>query len=138
MAAIKYLLDTNICIYIAKHNPPSVKQRFMECDASALAMSVITYGELCFGAEKSQNPAQTREIVDRLAEVIRVEPITTEVSIHYGKIRAQLQKTGSIIGNNDLWIAAHARANGWTLVSNNLREFGRVAGLTLENWASTP
>lgn len=134
MAATKYLLDTNICIYIAKHNPPKVKQRFLELAASDLAMSIVTYGELCFGAEKSQTPAQTRQIIDRLAEVIQIEVLTPEVGIHYGEIRAQLQKAGTMIGNNDLWIAAHARANGWTLVSNNLREFERVKGLSLENW----
>lgn len=134
MAAIKYLLDTNICIYIAKHNPPKVKQRFLELTASDLAMSIITYGELCLGAEKSQGPAQARQIIGRLAEVIQIEALTPEVGIHYGEIRAQLQKDGTMIGNNDLWIAAHARANGWTLVSNNLREFERVKGLSLDNW----
>ena len=136
MAQINYLLDTNICIYIAKHNPPRVKQRFLELEASELAMSAVTYGELCFGAEKCQNAAQTRQVIDRLAEVIQVEPLTSDVGFHYGEIRAQLQKAGAIIGNNDLWIAAHARANGWTLVSNNLREFERVDGLSLENWAN--
>ena len=135
MAAIKYLLDTNISIYIAKHNPSKVKQRFLELAASDLAMSIVTYGELCFGAEQSQTPAQTRQIIGRLAEVIQIEALTPKVGIHYGEIRAQLQKAGTMIGNNDLWIAAHARANDWTLVSNNLREFERVKGLSLENWA---
>lgn len=135
MAQIKYLLDTNICIYIAKHNPPKVKERFLELTSSDLGMSVITYGELCFGAEKSQNPSQTRQIIDRLAEVIQIEALTPEVGIHYGEIRAQLQKAGTMIGNNDLWIAAHARANDWTLVSNNTKEFKRVKGLSLESWA---
>ena len=135
MAQIKYLLDTNICIYIAKHNPPKVRERFLSLAASDLAMSIITYGELCFGAEKSQNPTQTRTIIKRLAEAIQIEGLSADVGIHYGEIRAQLQKAGTMIGNNDLWIAAHARANGWTLVSNNLREFERVEGLTLENWA---
>lgn len=134
MAQIKYLLDTNICIYIAKHNPPKVRERFLALAASDLAMSTITYGELCFGAEKSQNPSQTRQIIERLAEAIQVEALTPEVGMHYGEIRAQLQRAGTMIGNNDLWIAAHARANGWTLVSNNLRAFERVGGLTLENW----
>ena len=134
MATIKYLLDSNICIYIAKHNPPSVRDRFLQLEASDLAMSIITYGELCFGAEKSQNPLHTRKIINRLAEVIEVAVLTPEVGIHYGQIRAQLQKTGSMIGNNDLWIAAHALANDWTLVSNNLREFERIEGLALENW----
>lgn len=134
MAQIKYLLDANICIYIAKHNPPKVRERFLALAASDLAMSTITYGELCFGAEKSQNPSQTRQIIERLAEAIQVEALTPEVGMHYGEIRAQLQRAGTMIGNNDLWIAAHARANGWTLVSNNLRAFERVGGLTLENW----
>lgn len=134
MADIKYLLDTNICIYIAKHNPPKVKERFLQLAASDLGMSVVTYGELCFGVEKSQNPTQTRVVVERLAEAIKVEALTPSVGIHYGEIRAQLQKAGTMIGNNDLWIAAHARSNGWILVSNNTKEFERVDGLALENW----
>lgn len=134
MADIKYLLDTNICIYIAKHNPPKVRERFLELATTDIGMSVVTYGELCFGAEKSQNPAQTRQLIERLAEIIEVKVMTPEVSLHYGEIRAQLQKSGMMIGNNDLWIAAHARAHRWTLVSNNLKEFERVDGLSLENW----
>lgn len=134
MSGIKYLLDTNICIYIAKHNPPNVKERFLQLAASDLGMSIVTYGELCFGAEKSQNSSQTRAVVERLAETIQIEALTPVVGIHYGEIRAQLQMAGTMIGNNDLWIAAHARANGWTLVSNNTKEFERVDGLALENW----
>jgi tRNA(fMet)-specific endonuclease VapC len=101
--SVRYLLDTNICIYIAKHNPPEVRERFARHAASELAMSMITLGELRFGAEKIQ-------------------------------MRAELQKSGQIIGNNDLWLAAHARAEGWILVTNNEREFARVAGLQVENW----
>lgn len=130
----QFLLDTNICIYIAKYNPPSVRERFQQYTANQLAMSVITLGELRFGAEKSQSKARALAVIDELAKLITLADITQEVADHYGDIRASLQKSGQIIGNNDLWIAAHARARNWILVTNNEKEFIRVDGLKVENW----
>jgi tRNA(fMet)-specific endonuclease VapC len=130
----RYLLDTNICIYIAKYNPPSVRERFQQYPASQLAMSVITLGELRFGAEKSHAKERTLAVINDLVSLITVVELSEEVAIHYGDIRASLQKSGRVIGNNDLWIAAHARAQGWTLVTNNEKEFVRVDGLSVENW----
>ena len=130
----RYLLDTNICIYIAKRNPPEVRERFQRLAASDLVMSVITLGELCFGAERSQRREQALSGIETLRRLISVAPLPPSASEHYGQIRAQLQQAGRIIGNNDLWIAAHARAEGWTLVTNNEREFVRVADLQVENW----
>ena len=132
--AIRYLLDTNICIYIAKYNPPAVRNRFAQHSADELAMSVITLGELCYGAEKSQSPKKTFAVIEQLTNCIQVAPMTESVGTHYGKIRAKLEQSGQPIGNNDLWIAAHAKAEGWVLVSNNEREFKRVPGLKVENW----
>jgi tRNA(fMet)-specific endonuclease VapC len=132
--AVRYLLDTNICIYIAKHNPPSVRARFEQLSASALAMSVVTLGELQFGAEKSQARTKALAALEQLQSVIRVEPLTPAAGLHYGRIRSALEREGRPIGNNDLWIAAHARAEGWVLVTNNEREFRRVEALTVENW----
>lgn len=132
----RYLLDTNICIYIAKHNPPAVRERFARHTAAELVMSVVTLGELRFGAEKSQARERALETITRLAALIQVAPVPESAGEHYGQIRAQLQRQGQPIGNNDLWLAAHARAEGWILVSNNEREFQRVAGLQVENWGA--
>ena len=130
----RFLLDTNICIYIAKYNPPSVRERFQQFSASQLAMSVITLGELRFGAEKSQSKDRALSVINDLSRLIAIAELSEEVATHYGDIRASLQKSGQPIGNNDLWIAAHARSLGWTLVTNNEKEFLRVEGLRVENW----
>ena len=133
---VRYLLDTNICIYIAKHNPPAVRARFERHAANELAMSVVTLGELRHGAEKSQAREKALSTLNRLEASIQVAPLTETAGEHYGQIRAALETRGQIIGNNDLWIAAHARAEGWILVTNNESEFKRVEGLQLENWVS--
>lgn len=130
----RYLLDTNICIYIAKYNPPSVRERFTQHAANELAMSVITLGELRFGAEKSQAKDRAMTVIDELTNLMNIEALTDEVTGHYGDIRAALQKSGQMIGNNDLWLAAHARSQDWVLVTNNEKEFLRVDGLQVENW----
>ncbi len=132
--APRYLLDTNICIYIAKHNPPAVRARFEKISAAALAMSVVTLGELQHGAEKSQARDKALAVLQQLQKAIAVMPLTATAGLHYGQIRSALERSGQPIGNNDLWIAAHARAEGWTLVTNNEREFRRVPGLAVENW----
>jgi tRNA(fMet)-specific endonuclease VapC len=134
--ALCYLLDTNICIYIAKHNPPAVRARFERHAASELAMSVITLGELRHGAEKSKARDKAIATISLLEASIRIAPVTESVGQHYGAIRAQLEAVGQPIGNNDLWIAAHARAEAWVLVTNNEREFRRVEGLHIENWVA--
>jgi tRNA(fMet)-specific endonuclease VapC len=132
--AVRYLLDTNTCIYIAKHNPPAVRERFARQASSDLVMSVVTFGELRFGAEKSQSKEKARAAIQQLRSRIEVCPLPIAAAEHYGEIRAELQKNGQPIGNNDLWIAAHARAEGWVVVTNNEREFERVPGLVVENW----
>jgi tRNA(fMet)-specific endonuclease VapC len=132
---VRYLLDTNICIYIAKHNPPAVRTRFERHAANELAMSVVTLGELRHGAEKSQAREKALATLNRLEASIQIVPLTETAGKHYGQIRAGLEIRGSI-GNNDLWIAAHARAEGWILVTNNESEFKRVDGLQVENWVS--
>jgi len=133
--AATYLIDTNICIYITKHHPLSVMHRFERLQPGDVVMSFITYGELLFGAEKSSYRESTVKKLQRLVELIPIELPGPEISTHYGKIRAHLEKRGRPIGANDLWIAAHARSREMTLVSNNLKEFERVPGLRMENWA---
>jgi len=132
----RYLLDTNICIYIKNHRPPEVLARFSKLPPGKVAMSAITYGELCFGAEKSSQPKESHRILEHLAALIPVLPLDENVSAHYGKIRQQLQAKGKPIGNNDLWIAAHALAGKLILVTNNEKEFKRVPGLKVENWVA--
>jgi len=129
-----YLLDTNICIYIIKRKPLSVLKRFERLSADDVAMSMITLGELEYGAYRSQNSHKALNIIEALITYIPVIPCSEDVARHYADIRADLVCKGMMIGNNDLWIAAHARSLERTLVSNNLREFQRVAGLQLENW----
>ncbi|MDQ6954824.1 MAG: type II toxin-antitoxin system VapC family toxin [Mariprofundaceae bacterium] len=129
-----YLLDTNICIYIAKHHPLQVRKRFEELQTGEVGMSFVTHGELMFGAEKSQYRHQTIEKLTRLIEIIPVVFAEPQIAEHYGEIRAILERSGKPIGANDLWIAAHARSLGMTLVSNNIKEFERVPKLMLENW----
>jgi tRNA(fMet)-specific endonuclease VapC len=134
--AVRYLLDTNICIYIARHNPPAVREHFARHSAAELAMSVVTLGELRFGAEKSQAREKALAVIQQLESLIQVAPLQEAAGEHYGQIRAQLQAEGQPIGSNDLWLAAHARSAGWILVTNNEREFERVAGLQIENWVA--
>ena len=130
----RYLLDTNICIYIAKRKPPEVLARFESLAEGELAMSLITFGELHFGAIRSTNAAKALEAIELLATAIPVVALDLAVGAHYGHIRAHLAAAGTPIGNNDLWIAAHARSAGFTLVTNNAAEFRRVPGLRVENW----
>ena len=128
------MLDTNICIYIAKHQPPEVKAHFERLKPGQLIMSVITYGELYYGANKSNQRARALAQLDELVQDIPVEDLTSAASQAYGEIRATLEKQGRMIGNNDLWIGAHAVALDVTLATNNEREFKRIAGLSVENW----
>ncbi|MFP4062532.1 MAG: type II toxin-antitoxin system VapC family toxin [Halochromatium sp.] len=132
---MRYLLDTNICIYIAKRRPPEVAGRFERLYPGEVGMSMITYGELLLGAQKSQHPEQTAQRLVRFVELVPVLGLPEGCPWHYARIRAELECAGTPIGANDLWIAAHALASGLILVSNNLREFGRVSALQTENWA---
>jgi tRNA(fMet)-specific endonuclease VapC len=132
----RYLLDTNICIYIKNNRPAEVLTRFTKLPPGKVAMSVITYGELCFGAEKSSKPKVTRQLLEKLVLLIPVLQMDELVSIQYGKIRQHLQAQGTPIGNNDLWIASHALAHKLILVTNNVAEFERVPALRIENWVN--
>ena len=132
----RFLLDTNICIYIRQKRPPEVLRRFQRLAVGDAAISVITYGELLCGAERSVARAASLQRLRSLVSLLPALPIPVEAGEAYGEIRAALEQVGQTIGNNDLWIAAHARALGLTLVTNNEREFKRVPGLTVDNWAA--
>ena len=130
---LRYLLDTNICIYVIKRRPESLLDRFNE-NASHLAISAITLAELLHGAETSSQPQRTLSVVEDFCSRLDVLDYGAKAAQHYGQIRSALERRGTPIGVNDLHIAAHARSEGLTLVSNNLREFERVEGLLYENW----
>ncbi len=131
---LKYILDTNICIYIAKQKPAEVLKRFEALDVGEVGMSMITHAELLYGAKRSQHPEKAIVTLEQLISLIPVQPLYDGVATHYADIRANLADQGNMIGNHDLWIAAHVRAMNKTLVSNNLKEFERVQDLKLENW----
>jgi tRNA(fMet)-specific endonuclease VapC len=132
---LKYLLDTNIVIYVIKRRPVEVMGVF-NANAGRMAISAITLSELFHGAEKSARVAQNLAVVEEFASLLDVLPYGAKASQHYGAIRTALERTGRPIGVNDLHIAAHARSEGLTLVTNNLAEFERVPGLLAENWVA--
>ncbi len=131
----RFLLDTNICIYVRRQKPEKVLRRFRALRQGEAALSVITFGELLYGAAKSVQRAEALERLEELAHLLPVLPLPEAAAEAYGIMRAELERKGEMIGNNDLWIAAHAKAAGLTLVTNNEREFQRVRGLKLQNWA---
>jgi tRNA(fMet)-specific endonuclease VapC len=132
---LKYLLDTNIVIYVLKRRPKEVLAMF-NVNASRMAISSITLSELFYGAEKSLNTDKNLEAVEEFVSHLDVLPYDAKASQHYGQIKAALEKKGQIIGENDIHIAAHATSHGLILVSNNVREFKRVPNIVLENWVS--
>lgn len=127
---LKYLLDTNIVIYVIKRRPPEVREVFNEQHGRM----AISLAELVHGAEKSQFPGRNLAVVEDFCSRLMVLPYPPEAAYHYGSIRAELERQGRPIGVNDLHIAAHARSSGLTVVTNNFAEFERVPGLLLTNW----
>jgi len=130
---LRYLLDSNICIDMIMRRPESLLERFNR-NAGHLAISSITLAELKHGAEKSSDPERSLAVVEDFCSRLEVLAYGAKAAQHYGQIRSALERRGTPIGVNDLHIAAHARSEGLTLVSNNLREFKRVEGLLYENW----
>ena len=133
MSALRYLLDTNIVIYVIKHRPPAARETFNRRHGR-MAISSITQAELLHGVEKSADPARNFRAVQDFTSRLAVLPYDEEAASQYGQIRAALERQGRVIGVNDLHIAGHARSRGLVLVTNNVREFQRVEGLLLENW----
>ncbi len=131
---MKYMLDTNICIYVMKKKPETVLQRFRRELSSGLCISSITLAELEYGMKHSSDPVRNTDMLYRFLTPMRVLDFGAEAASAYGHIRTFLQSSGTPIGPLDMLIAAHARAEDLTLVTNNLREFVRVPGLRVENW----
>ncbi len=130
---LRYLLDTNTVIYVIKKRPIEVLEVF-NAQAGHMAISAITLSDLLHGAEKSERPAANLTVVEDFCSRMEVLVYGSKASQHYGSIRAALERAGTPIGVNDLHIAAHARSEGLTLVTNNEREFVRVPALQIENW----
>ena len=129
-----FLLDTDIASYIMKRSEPAVLKRLQRVRVSDVGISAITKSELEFGVEVSPRHAQDRAALDEFLRYVEVLDYPGDAARHYGQIRAELKARGEMIGANDLFIAAHARCLGMTLVTNNTREFGQVSGLKVENW----
>ena len=132
---LKYLLDTNIIIYVMKRRPIEVLDVFNQ-NAGRMAISAITLSELYHGAEKSARVGPNLQVIEELTGLIEVLPYTMKAAPHFGAIRAALEKAGQPIGVNDMHLAAHARSEGLIMVTNNTGEFSRVPALLLENWVS--
>jgi tRNA(fMet)-specific endonuclease VapC len=133
---LRYLLDTNIVIYVLKRRPVEVLSTF-NANASRMAISSITLAELLHGAEKSSRVSVNLAAIEDFCSRLQVLPYGPKAAQHYGTIRAALEKLGQPIGVNDMHIAAHARSEGLVLVTNNMGEFARVPALEAENWVQT-
>jgi len=130
------MLDTNLCIRVLRDRPPGLRARF-NAEADGLCLSMVTLGELLYGAEKSARPVETRHEVERLAARLEVLPFDAPAAAHFADIRATLERQGRTIGAYDLMIAGHARSRGLVVVTGNLREFQRVDGLRTEDWLTS-
>jgi len=133
---MRYMLDTDMCIYLKNRRPPDIAERFSKLQLGEAVISIITFGELYNGALKSRETEAALNNLMRLKGRLPVQALSLNVAEAYANIRSSLEKAGNIIGSNDLWIAAHAIALGVTLVTNNTKEFSRVDGLSFENWVS--
>lgn len=131
---MRYLLDTDTCIHALKQHPTVLKHMLSERRAD-LEISAITEAELRTGAAKSSTPARTRKRVENFLAPVAIAEFTSADAVAYARVRAKLERAGTPIGPLDTLIAAQAMARGLTLVSGNLREFGRIAGLKVQNWA---
>lgn len=132
---MRYMLDTNIIVYAKNARPEIVLKRFQQYNPGDLCISAITMAELEYGVCNSSKPKQNRLALLTFLSNIEVIPFDMEAAKVYGQIRHDLKEKGELIGANDMLIAAHAKSLGFTLITNNTREFGRVEGLKLNNWA---
>lgn len=131
---MKYMLDTNICIYAIKHKPDIVIRNFLSHDSEELCISAITYAELMHGVEKSMAVERNRIAMSLFLSPITILQFDERAAEEYGRIKAELEKKGTPIGPMDTLIASHAKSKGLIIVTNNTREFNRVVGLTVEDW----
>jgi tRNA(fMet)-specific endonuclease VapC len=131
---MKYMLDTNICIYIIKQKPRTVIERFLQTEISQIGISSITLSELLFGASKSSKPEQNKIALAQFVAPLEILPYDDQSAQYYGDLRAYLEKQGKPIGSLDMLIAAHALSIACTLITNNEKEFIRIPNLNIDNW----
>jgi tRNA(fMet)-specific endonuclease VapC len=134
----RFMLDTDTCSYIMKRSHPLVLKRLQAVAVGDVCMSVVTKAELLYGVEVSPRRAHDAAALCAFLPYVDAVALDEDATVHYAEIRADLKRSGAMIGANDLFIAAHARALGLTLVTNNTAEFERVDGLKLENWTIPP
>jgi len=132
---MKYMLDTNMCIYIIKKRPENVLKRFKTLDIGDVYISSITLAELMYGVHKSLHQQKNKAALEEFVSPLEIMSFDDDAAIHYGKIRAYLEKQGTPIGSLDTMIAAHAQSLNLILVTNNKKEFSRVPHLKIEDWA---
>ena len=132
---MRYMLDTNICIYVIKHKPETVFRKLQTIHPEDVCISSVTYAELVHGVEKSIAVEKNRLALSMLLANMEILDFGVDAADCYGKIRAGLEKKGTPIGPLDMMIAGHAQSLGYTIVTNNVKEFSRVAALKIENWA---
>ena len=132
---MKFMLDTNTCIYIIKRKPPDVIERFNQAEISQIGISSITLSELFYGVSKSSKPEQNQMALTQFVAPLEILPYDDEAALYYGDLRAHLEKQGTPIGSLDMLIAAHALSIDCILVTNNVREFIRTPHLKIDNWA---
>jgi len=130
---LTYMLDTNICIYVMKHYPPDLRDKFNAL-ADQLCISSITLGELHYGAEKSARRADNLIAIEHFVARLDVLPFAEKAAAHYGQVRAELERAGRPSGPHDMQIGGHARSEGLIVVTNTMREFARMPGVRAENW----
>ena len=131
---LTYMLDTNICIYVMKNYPPTLQDKFNSL-AEQICISSITLGELHYGAEKSARRADNLTAIEHFVARLDVLPFDAKAAAHYGQVRAELERAGTPCGPHDMQIGGHVRSEGLIVVTNNLREFSRMPGVRVENWA---
>ena len=131
---MRYMLDTNICIYVIKHKPETVFQKLQNINPEDVCISSVTYAELVHGVEKSAAVEKNRLALSMLLANMEILDFDVDAADCYGKIRAGLERKGTPIGPLDMMIAAHAQSLGYTVVTNNVKEFSRVSALQIENW----
>ena len=130
---LAYMLDTNICIYVMKNYPQDLREKFNAL-AEQLCISSITLGELHYGAEKSVRRADNLTVIEHFVTRLDVLPFDAKAAVHYGQVRAELERAGTPCGPHDMQIGGHARSQGLIVVTNDAREFSRMKGIRVENW----
>jgi tRNA(fMet)-specific endonuclease VapC len=133
---MKYLLDTNICIALIRQRPAGLLQRLTALEPGEVGLSSITLAELIYGADKSSQTEQNLAALEQFLLPLELVNFDESAATAYGQIRAGLEREGKVIGSMDMLIAAHALSLNTILVTNNIKEFGRVSGLLLEDWIS--